>query len=180
MIVAKQKKKENIAEYILYMWQIEDLIRAYKLNISEINKKIVEKFNQPEHVKKEISNWYSGLIDLMIEEDKKETGHLQFIQNTMNDLNNLHLQLLRSPEHLDYIEAYNKAKAGIVELMNKSKGTVDNEIEACFNGLYGILMLRLQQKTINLETATAMTAVSQLIALNSQKYKMFEEGKIEL
>ncbi|PLX19827.1 MAG: DUF4924 domain-containing protein [Marinilabiliales bacterium] len=179
MIVAKQKKEENIAEYILYMWQIEDLIRAYKLDIGEINKNIVEKFNQPNHIKTEISNWYSGLIDLMIEEGKKETGHLQFIQNTVNDLNQLHLQLLKSPEHLDYIEAYNKAKEGIVELMNKSKGTVENEMEACFNGLYGILMLRLQKRTINLETATAITAVSQLIALNSKKYKLLEEGKIE-
>ncbi|WP_418218441.1 DUF4924 family protein, partial [Barnesiella intestinihominis] len=24
MIIASQKKKENIAEYLLYMWQIED------------------------------------------------------------------------------------------------------------------------------------------------------------
>ncbi len=180
MIIAKQKKKENIAEYILYMWQIEDLIRAYKMDIDEINKNVVEKFNQAENVKKEISNWYRGLIDLMKEEGKVETGHFQFIQNTINDLNQLHLQLLKSPEHLDYIEIYNKAKEGIVELMNKSKGTVENEIEACFNGLYGILMLRLQQKTINLETATAMTSVSQLIALISKKYKQLEEGKIEL
>lgn len=180
MIIARQKKKENIAEYILYMWQLEDLIRAYKFDIEAINENIVEKFEQPENVKKEISGWYSGLIDLMREEGKVESGHLQFVQNTINDINQLHLQLLKSPEHLDYIEVYNKAKAGIIELMNKSKGTVENEVEACFNGLYGILMLRLQQKTINMETATAMASVSQLIALISKKYKQYEDGKIEL
>ena len=180
MIIAKQKKQENIAEYILYMWQLEDLIRAYNLDINEISKNIVEKFNQPEPVKKEIANWYAGLIDLLKEENKIESGHLQFVQNTINDLYNLHLQIIKSPEHLDYIEIYNKAKEGIGELMNKSKGTIENEIEACFNGLYGILMLRLQQKTISSETATAMTSVSQLIALISKKYKLVEEGKIEL
>ena len=130
MIIAKQKKQENIAEYILYMWQIEDLIRAYKLDTNEINKNIVDRFDQPEQIKKEIENWYAGLIDLMKEENKTEIGHLQFIQNTINDLNNTHLNLLKSPEHLDYIEVYNKAKSGILELMNKSKGTVENEIEA--------------------------------------------------
>lgn len=180
MIIAKQKKQENIAEYILYMWQIEDLIRAYKLDINEINKNIVDNFNQPEPIKKEIANWYAGLIDLMKEENKTETGHLQFIQNTINDLNNTHLQLLKSPEQLDYIEVYNKAKDGIAELMNKSKGTVENEIEACFNGLYGLLMLRLQKKTINAETASAMTSVSHLIALISKKHKLIEQGKIDL
>ena len=180
MIIARQKKKENIAEYILYMWQIEDLIRAYKFDIEEINKNIVQRFDQTDTVKKEIEDWYAGLIDLMKEEQKTVSGHLQFVQNTINDLYEFHLQLIKSPEQLDYIEVYNKAKAGINELMNKSEGTVANEIEACFNGLYGLLMLRLQQKTINPETANAMTAVSQLIALISKKFKLVEEGKIEL
>ena len=36
MIIASQKKKENIAEYLLYMWQIEDIIRAYGLDIDQI------------------------------------------------------------------------------------------------------------------------------------------------
>ena len=30
MIIARQKKQENIAEYLLYMWQIEDIIRAFR------------------------------------------------------------------------------------------------------------------------------------------------------
>lgn len=37
MIIASQKRKENIAEYLLYMWQIEDIIRAYKLDIDTID-----------------------------------------------------------------------------------------------------------------------------------------------
>ncbi|MCG8411647.1 MAG: DUF4924 family protein [Bacteroidales bacterium] len=180
MIIAQQKKKDNIAEYILYMWQIEDLIRAYKLSLSEIDKNIIVRFEQPGSVKKQILNWYGGLIDLMKEEQKEQSGHLQFIQNIINDLYDVHLFLLKSPDHLDYIEAYNKAKSSIVELMNKSKGSVENEVEACFNGLYGLLMLRLQKKTISPETVSALSAVSHLIALLSNKYKLIEEGKIEL
>lgn len=180
MIIAKAKKRENIAEYILYMWQIEDLIRAYNLDINKIEKNIIEKFDQPQPVKNEIKNWYEGLIDLMNEEDIVKSGHLQFVQNTVNDLNELHLKLLKSPDHLDYIDAYNNAKDGVKELLNKSKGAVDNEVEACFNGLYGLLMLRLQQKTISPETISAMAAVSQLVAILAKKHKLIEEGKIEL
>lgn len=180
MLIAKQKKKENIAEYILYMWQIEDLIRAYKLNIEEIDANIVQRFDQPGNIKKEIRDWYAGLIDMMKEEQKIESGHLQFIRNSINDLNDLHLFLVKSPDHLDYIEVYNKAKAGITELMNKSKGAVENEIEACFNGLYGLLMLRLQKRTISPDTIAALSAVSQLISLLSKKHKLIEDGEIEL
>ena len=31
MFTAEQLRKQNIAEYLLYMWQIEDLIRANAL-----------------------------------------------------------------------------------------------------------------------------------------------------
>ncbi|HSH50477.1 MAG TPA: DUF4924 family protein [Bacteroidales bacterium] len=180
MIIAKAKKRENIAEYVLYMWQIEDLIRAHNFDIEKISKNIIDKFDQPAAVKNEIKNWYEGLIDLFKEEGIEKNGHLQFIQNTVYELNDLHLRLLKSPEHLDYIDVYNHARDGIIELTNKSKGNVENEIEACFNGLYGILVLRLQQKTISPLTAEAMGQISRLIALLSRKYKFFEEGSIEL
>lgn len=180
MIIAKAKKRENIAEYVLYMWQIEDLIRAHNFDIEKIFKNIINKFDQPQPVKNEIRNWYEGLIDLFKGEGIVKSGHLQFVQNTVNELNELHLHLLKSPEHLDYIDVYNQARDGIIELTNKSKGNVANEIEACFNGLYGILVLRLQQKTISPSTAEAMGQISKLIALLSRKFKLYEEGSIEL
>ena len=36
MLVAQQKQKENIAEYIIYMYQIEDIIRAYNFDVEAI------------------------------------------------------------------------------------------------------------------------------------------------
>ncbi|MFO7842482.1 MAG: DUF4924 family protein [Bacteroidales bacterium] len=180
MIIARAKKSENIAEYVLYMWQVEDLIRANKFDIEKISQNIIDKFDQPETVKKEIKNWYLGLIDLFKEEGIEESGHLQFIENTVNDLNDLHHRLLKSPDHLDYIEAFNQAKDDVVELTNKSKGAVGNEIEACFNGLYGFLVLRLQQKTISPSTAEAMGRISKLVAMLAKKHKLIEEGKMEL
>lgn len=38
MFTAQKLRKENIAEYLLYMWQIEDLIRANGLEIENIKK----------------------------------------------------------------------------------------------------------------------------------------------
>ena len=52
MIIASQKKKENIAEYLLYMWQIEDIIRAYGLDIGKIQKHIINSYDLPEEQKK--------------------------------------------------------------------------------------------------------------------------------
>ncbi|WP_418662065.1 DUF4924 family protein, partial [Alistipes communis] len=32
MDIAKTKRRENIAEYILYLWQLEDLLRALQFS----------------------------------------------------------------------------------------------------------------------------------------------------
>ena len=36
MIIAQQKRHENMAEYLLYLWQVEDIIRACKLDLNVI------------------------------------------------------------------------------------------------------------------------------------------------
>ena len=44
MFIAHKLRKENICEYLLYMWQIEDLIRAFNLNIDSINERIISNY----------------------------------------------------------------------------------------------------------------------------------------
>ncbi|MDE5812911.1 MAG: DUF4924 family protein, partial [Muribaculaceae bacterium] len=59
MITASQKKKENIAEYLLYMWQIEDMIRAFGLDLDRIQVNIVDKHSGlTEEQRKEMTEWY--------------------------------------------------------------------------------------------------------------------------
>ena len=59
MIVARQKKKENIAEYLLYMWQIEDIIRACGGNIDVIQKQIIDGYRgQSPETMNAIREWY--------------------------------------------------------------------------------------------------------------------------
>lgn len=98
MIIASQKRKENIAEYLLYMWQIEDIIRAYKLDIDTIDEQIVSKYDVPDDKKKEIREWYESLVDMMRREGVVESGHLQLNKNVIIDLTDLHLALLKSPK----------------------------------------------------------------------------------
>ena len=77
MIIARQKRKENIAEYLLYMWQVEDLIRANKFDMDSINRTVIAHYDQPEEVKKEIAQWYEELIEMMRSEGGMEKGHIQ-------------------------------------------------------------------------------------------------------
>lgn len=180
MIIASQKRKENIAEYLLYMWQIEDIIRAYKLDIDTIDEQIVSKYDVPDDKKKEIREWYESLIDMMRREGIVESGHLQLNKNVIIDLTDLHLALLKSPKEPFYGATFFKTLPYIVELRAKTGGEPVGEIETCFNALYGILMLRLQKKEISEQTQAAMKQISTFLALLSEKYKQEKAGDLEL
>ena len=171
MLIAAQKKDENIAEYMLYMWQIEDIIRSFNLNIDLIRKNIIDKFDQPDHVKKQIEEWYENLIEMMHAEDFVEKGHLQINKNVMIALADLHLQLLKSPEEYSYSGIYFQTLPCIAELKMKAGEQKTEEIETCFSALYGILLLKLQGKPITEGTQKAIAQISKLLAVLSEKYK---------
>ena len=81
MIAAQQKRKENIVEYILYIHQIEDLIRAFQFNISNIEMQLVSQYQVDEITRVEILDWYKNLVIMMEKEGIREKGHFQFLTN---------------------------------------------------------------------------------------------------
>ena len=115
MIIARQKRKENICEYLLYMWQVEDLIRANHFDMDEIRDKVIARYNQPDEVKEEIARWYEELIEMMRSEGVKESGHIQLNKNVIITLTDLHLRLLKSPKEMIYGAAYYKTLPYIVQ-----------------------------------------------------------------
>ncbi len=62
MLIAQQKLKENIAEYILYMYQIEDVIRAYSFDVEEIIENYVKPQLPDASFLPSYRKWYTDLI----------------------------------------------------------------------------------------------------------------------
>ena len=177
MIIAREKRKTNIAEFILYMWQIEDVVRAAKFNMEKIDQIIVQKYQQPPEVIDEIKEWYNSLILVMKQEGIEQKGHLNFVQNIISDLDHLHQRLLRNPDEKKYQAIYKVAKPNIDLLISKSLETATNDIEASLTGMYGYLLMKLRNREIFKETQDAMTTISNMLALLSKKFKDIEEGK---
>ena len=172
MIIASQKKKENIAEYLLYMWQIEDIIRAYGLDIDQIQKHIIDSYDLPEEQKKSMRDWYESLIDMMHSEGVEKKGHLQLNKNVLIDL--------KSTREPFYGAAFFKTLPYIVELRAKSGEGKTGELETCFNALYGVLLLRLQKKEIQSDTLKAIQQISTFLSILAEKYKQEKAGELEL
>ena len=86
MIIASQKRKENIAEYLLYMWQIEDIIRANNLDITSITRNVIDHYQLNEEQRLNMIEWYESLIDMMRREGVEKVGHLQLTRNVISQL----------------------------------------------------------------------------------------------
>lgn len=179
MLIASQKRKENIAEYILYMWQVEDLIRAYNFDIDAIEKNVIDRFNLDDNARREMRQWYESLIDMMRREGVTQSGHLQINKNILANLVALHQSLLKDPQYPDYSAEFYKALPFIVELRSKAGENPAGEIEICFNALYGMLMMRLQAKEITPETQNAIQQISRFIALLARYFKLDEEERLK-
>lgn len=181
MVTASQKKKENIAEYLLYMWQIEDLIRAFGLDIDKIRENIVDKHESlSEAERKDMTEWYESLIDMMRREGVVEKGHLQLNKNVIIALDDLNARLVKDPKYARYAAEYYKVLPLIVELRAKAGENKAGEMETLFNFLYGILMLRIQGKEISKETLEAASEVSHFLGTLAQYYKKDFNNELDL
>lgn len=187
MYIAQELRKKSIAEYLLYMWQVEDIIRAYDCYMPVIRKQYIEQFAYSDEQKEELADWYGNLVRMMNEEGKREYGHLNINEILLKDLLDLHARLLQSSNFPFYSAAYYKVLPFIVELRAKNRrGRDDNEniasegeseLETCFDALYGMMMLKLQKKEITADTAHAVKEITTFIGLLSDYYiKDRDEG----
>ena len=178
MLISKQLKQQNIAEYLIYMWQVEDLIRAYGCDGERIQEELVSRY--PAEQQDELAQWYQDLIEMMRREEVMQQGHLQINKNVITWLTDLHLQLLASSKFPYYNAAYYKALPFIVELRTQGDNRNLSELENCFEVLYGVLLLKLQKRDISEGTLQAVKAISQLLGLLSDYYKKDRAGELEL
>lgn len=180
MFVSRELRKKNISEYLLYMWQVEDLLRANDLSLEKIEASLVKPYNLSEEQNRELLEWYGNLAEMMRAEGVKEVGHLQINKNVIIMLVDLHLRLLKSPKTPFYSATYYKALPFIVEFRNKSNGRDKNEIENCFDALYMVWMMKLQQRMVSEQTLEATAEISKFISMLSLYYSEEEAGRLNL
>lgn len=179
MFISQELRKKNIAEYLLYMWQIEDIIRAYDCSLAKIRREYIERFNYTDEQKEEMTDWYGNLVRMMNSEGCREHGHLQINKIVIQQLSELSAELLSSSKFPFYNSEYYKVLPFIVELRKRGADNNENEIETCFNALYGVMMLRLQKKTVSPDTEHAIKEITTFIGMLSDYYLKDKKGELK-
>ena len=143
-------KKDNIAEYILYLWQIEDYLRAFPLQ-SDANQELHD------------------LHNMMHQENIMSGGHLQLAKNALSELEELHDDILQ--QEATYRAAMLRLTPALNLLKAKTNTPTMSDIEACLTLLYQIMLLRLQQREISAETEETQKQATQVLQYLSKTYK---------
>ncbi|NVJ87366.1 MAG: DUF4924 family protein [Algoriphagus sp.] len=168
--IADNKKSQNIAEYIIYLYQQEDLIRSFQGNLEEIRQYVVAHFPVEEMEKEGIFNWYRDFRNQMEKEGILEKGHLEETQKLVQKLSQIHWQLLKSDK--TYFETYKKAKPHILQAILDAEGKdLGNEIQICLNGIYGLLLCRLLGKKVSEEQLKSAEAFGEVLSLLNLVYQ---------
>ena len=179
MLIAQQKQKENIAEYILYMYQIEDVIRAYKFDIDAIMELYVLPHIPNASFTESYRRWYMGLIQDMQDQRIQKVGHLVDLKEIMIEISYLHNTLINLQDDHKYKGVFERALPMIDEFKDKSNLKDKNHIEIAFHAMYMKLLLRLQKKEINPETEEAFDAMRVMLAYLSRSYAQMKSGDMD-
>jgi hypothetical protein len=178
MYISQQKKEENIAEYVLYMWQIEDVVRACNFDIDKVSAFIIDKQELTDAQKSELKEWYVSLIQKMKLQRIEKSGHLHEVNDVIMELAYLHNSLLDYYKDEKYKEFYSFADQFLEEFKKVSNNPNASNIEVFFNALYAKLILKLQGKEITDATSEAFEAFTNVLAYLSAKYNKMKRGEL--
>ena len=172
MDIAKAKRRENIAEYILYLWQLEDLLRALQFSPEAIfSTLIAPRKDIGEEQKHVFLLWYMDLANLLRQEGKEEKGHLEHTLHLIQDLHDLHLQLMKLPVGEHYRATYLRAVLG-------NPGMSDTEL--CFRALYAAMLYRIKGEGDKSAVTDTLEYISPVIAELADMHGKVERGEVNL
>lgn len=187
MDIARTKRKENIAEYILYLWQLEDLLRALQFSPEAIYSQLVQPRNLSPDQQQDLLMWYMELTTLLREEGKEDSGHLNHTLHLISDLHNLHLQLIESKAGERYRALYAAMAAELPrlrEILGKSKKIdVENltDTELAFRSLYGAMLYKIKGgEKADKAITDVKEVVSPVIAELAKVFRLVEAGELDI
>lgn len=177
MKYAQQFKQSSVVTYLLYMWYVEDLIRAHHCDVDGLQP-LLESQYTPQELP-EAYEWYANLCEMMRAEGVTCGGHLQILRNVIIDLTELHAALLASTRFPFYNAAYFSALPLIVELRQKNGCKEEPELETCLGAIYGDFVLRMQHKPISEATTQALKTISTFLSLLADYYHKECRGELD-
>ena len=170
MYIAEKLRRQNVTAYLIYMYQVEDVIRAYQMNAERIREDYLVRFGYDEDQMAKAYEWYAALIQMMKDEGCQEYGHVQVVRATLTLLEDRHQELLATHEHAPYEKLYYQALPMLVELRSRG-GKEKTEVENCMDAIYALSVLEMRHQQVSEETRRGLQPVAQLMEMLGKYYR---------
>ena len=175
--IAYKKKQENIVEYLLYMWQMEDLIRACNFEIDTIEVSVLSQIEN-EGERDSSKKWFLQLINQMKLSKLLKVGHVEEVNEVLTELYYLHTTLINVLKDSEYIKLYSNVLPNLRQYQTISDSLTINEIEICLTAIYGVLILRLKKAAVSEATKSATDTFTRMLAYLSSSYIKMKNGEL--
>lgn len=183
MDISRQLRAQNVAEYILYLWQLEDLFRSLQFSPEAIFSQFVapRKELSPDE-QRTLHGWYIDMCDLLEKEGKRQSGHAQHTLHLIADLNDLHLRLKELPIGARYRALLVPLDEALPDLRESAGDAARgiSDIELCFRALYGAILYRLKGDSGRGAVEDTLAFISPVIAELASIYGRAERGECDL
>ncbi len=175
--IAQLKKKENISEYLLFLWQMEDLLRGIELNPQRLDDVVLSAIaDEGERARTE--KWLTEMATVMKKDGLSVSGHHRETYEILNELTLLQNTLINVIRSAPFIKAYEAAKPVLTEFRSKGEKIPKGDLETALTMLYGVLTLRLAKKKVSPETAEATEVIANYIRELTKAYHLMKEGRL--
>lgn len=180
--VSQRSREESIASYLLYMWQVEDTLRALDFDPDRIRRYVAEGYRCTPEEQSRVVQWYLALAEEMKQEGIVTGGHLRRLREQVTTLEQLASRLLKTPSETLFATLYYAALPAIVQLRDKGGegAKAQGEVETALTGLYGYVTLRERGEEVSLSTFEAMKQLAAFLNILSDRFRLLEEGRLEL
>lgn len=177
MFLSREIRSTNIAEYLLYMFHLEDMMRAMDLDENKIDKFISGTY--PEESRAEAREWYKNINEMMKYEGVQEKGHIHIITNQIRDLEEFFLKLKNNND-----EGFNKAYSLVSPVFDKIRSRKSPEsisvAEMALNIMYWFMAQKLAGNKVSDMQTKQIRNISAFLAVLSSRFNQYENGRYEL
>ncbi len=172
---AEEKRHQHIVEYVLYIWQMEDLVRAVGLDLSTLRTHLSSAY-QGDRLEAELE-WFAGLIQSLRTENKISKGHVSSLDELMIELTYLHKTLLDVLKDEEYKGVVESARPHL-DAMSARGEAGKTEVEAMLVALYGWLVLRMGGKEVSPETEESLGVIRDWANMLGGRYIRMRAGEL--
>lgn len=177
MLLAEDKKKTNIIEYLILIYQMEDLVRACNFDLNILMDKFIHPHINDEKIVADYRNWYELILQDLKSFNRQKQGHTSEVYEIQMELFYLHNSLLTVTPNKEYIKVYAQTQEHINAFRDKTPMQL-NDVDLCIYALHMKLLLKLKGRDLNEESEKSFDRMRILLANLAKAYHKMKMGDV--